>query len=160
MIPETQYIDVNLTSLKLSFEGIGLDDHTRKVCLRFYIIDEKRDEYHCHVFRIKNHMRLTADKLDEMTTHYASMENRETPFLLFNCVIDLILNNEWKVDEDTLSKNGSKLHDFLEDDKYAKHLRINENRIEYTLSPLNLIRQNRLVQRAILNTLFLKSMES
>ncbi|MBT5425048.1 MAG: hypothetical protein HOK84_02575, partial [Bacteroidetes bacterium] len=158
MIIQTQYRDVNLTRLKLSFENITLDIHNF-IQLRFEVIEEKSDLRHTHLFQVKNNLQLTMENIAEIEKYYANLKAHETPYLLFNCVIDLILNNEWKVDRKIRSEIGWKPHCINDGDKYAQNLRIDKLRIEYRLAPLSVIRQNHIVQRAILNTLFLNRIE-
>ena len=150
---ETKFRDLNLTKLKLSLETISMLDQSQQILMRFYIVDVLREVHHIHIFKIQCPNSLGVTDVEEIQKHY-EVQGKQNVFLpVFNCLIDLIMDGKWMVDPDNRT-DRTRTHDCLKNDKYAKNFRITKPLIKYSLAPLNIIRQNRMVQKSILHSLF------
>ncbi len=142
------YRDASLGKLEVNLVSIILRDYRRKICFLFRIEEMSSGAKHNHEFHIDNKSQnLKEDQITNL--QYSS---------IFNCMYDVILNNEWKVN-DFLKKNNAKIHSFVDKDRYAINIKIEQRHsfptILYQLSPYSIIQQSRIAQKAIIQTLFM-----
>ncbi|NQT33549.1 hypothetical protein HQ587_00055 [bacterium] len=138
----------DLRKLKIQLTGFEDYDFEARMRFGFEIEDVSSKRKYLHTFTVLKDTNQNVNDLVESGIDQ-----------MFNCMYDIILNDDWERGQHDPSTGliTCEHEDYNDKDPYA--IRVSprpERGFKYNLTPQNLIRQSKIAQQAILNTLFIK----